>query len=210
MSRILRRQLSIVARPLKESDPKLFQLLKDEQKRQLESISLIPSENFTSLAVMQALGSVFQNKYSEGYPNKRYYGGNEVIDQVELLCQQRALEAFGLDSEKWGVNVQSLSGSPANLQVYGALLKPHDRLMGLDLPHGGHLSHGYQTSSKKISAVSAYFETLPYRVDANGIVDYVQLQNQAELYRPKLIIGGGSAYPRNWEYAKLKKVLMID
>lgn len=92
---------------------------------------------------MEALGSIMQNKYSEGYPNARYYGGNEFIDQSELLCQKRALDAFHLDHEKWAVNVQSLSGSPANLQVFGALLKPHDRIMGLDLPHGGHLSHGY-------------------------------------------------------------------
>lgn len=89
------------------------------------------------------------NKYSEGYPGNRYYGGNEHIDQVELLCQKRALEAFNVDPEKWGVNVQSLSGSPANLEVYQAIMRPHDRLMGLDLPHGGHLSHGYQTPTKK-------------------------------------------------------------
>lgn len=89
------------------------------------------------------------NKYSEGYPGARYYGGNEFIDQIELTCQARALEAFGLDAQKWGVNVQTLSGSPANLQVYQAIMRPHDRLMGLDLPHGGHLSHGYQTPQKK-------------------------------------------------------------
>tara|TARA_R110002003_G_scaffold115_2_gene9936 strand:+ start:20249 stop:20563 length:315 start_codon:yes stop_codon:yes gene_type:complete len=89
------------------------------------------------------------NKYSEGYPGARYYGGNEHIDSIELLCQKRALEAFGLDAEKWGVNVQCLSGSPANLQVYQAIMRPHERLMGLDLPHGGHLSHGYQTPQRK-------------------------------------------------------------
>ena len=89
------------------------------------------------------------NKYSEGYPGARYYGGNEHIDEIELLCQKRALQTFGLDAEKWGVNVQCLSGSPANLQVYQAIMRPHDRLMGLDLPHGGHLSHGYQTPQRK-------------------------------------------------------------
>ena len=89
------------------------------------------------------------NKYSEGYPGARYYGGNQHIDEIELLCQQRALAAFGLDPEKWGVNVQCLSGSPANLQAYQAIMRPHDRLMGLDLPHGGHLSHGYQTPQRK-------------------------------------------------------------
>jgi glycine hydroxymethyltransferase len=110
---------------------------------------LIASENFTSRAVFDALGSPMSNKYSEGYPGARYYGGNQHIDAIELTCQARALKAFSLDSEKWGVNVQCLSGSPANLQVYQALMRPHERLMGLDLPHGGHLSHGYQTPQKK-------------------------------------------------------------
>lgn len=120
-----------------------------EIQRQRESIILIASENVTSRAVFDALGSPMSNKYSEGQPGARYYGGNEHIDQIELLCQKRALEAFSLDSSKWGVNVQALSGSPANLQVYQALMPPHGRLMGLDLPHGGHLSHGYQTPAKK-------------------------------------------------------------
>ena len=116
----------------------------------MSGLELIASENFCSRAALTVLGSCLNNKYSEGYPNARYYGGNEFIDQVELLCQQRALEAFRLDPEEWGVNVQSLSGSPANFQVYTALLKPHDRIMGLDLPHGGHLSHGFQTDTKKV------------------------------------------------------------
>ena len=120
-----------------------------EIQRQRESIVLIASENFTSRAVFDALGSPMSNKYSEGYPGARYYGGNQHIDTIELTCQSRALKAFGLDSAKWGVNVQTLSGSPANLQVYQAIMRPHDRLMGLDLPHGGHLSHGYQTPQKK-------------------------------------------------------------
>lgn len=128
---------------------KLTSYQKQEIQRQKESIVLIASENFTSRAVFDALGSPMSNKYSEGYPGARYYGGNQHIDTMELLCQARALQAFRLDSEKWGVNVQSLSGSPANLQVYQAIMKPHDRLMGLDLPHGGHLSHGYQTPTKK-------------------------------------------------------------
>lgn len=125
----------------------------NEIQRQRESIILIASENVTSRAVFDALGSPMSNKYSEGLPGARYYGGNEHIDQIELLCQKRALEAFNLDSAKWGVNVQALSGSPANLQVYQALMPVHGRLMGLDLPHGGHLSHGYQTPAKKY----AYF-----------------------------------------------------
>lgn len=127
----------------------LITLQKKEIQRQRESIVLIASENFTSRAVFDALGSPMSNKYSEGYPGARYYGGNQWIDAIELTCQARALKAFSLDSEKWGVNVQCLSGSPANLQVYQALMRPHERLMGLDLPHGGHLSHGYQTPQRK-------------------------------------------------------------
>ena len=127
-----------------------YSLQKLEIQRQRESIILIASENVTSRAVFDALGSPMSNKYSEGYPGARYYGGNQHIDSIELTCQARALKAFHLDSEKWGVNVQCLSGSPANLQVYQAIMRPHDRLMGLDLPHGGHLSHGYQTPSRKL------------------------------------------------------------
>ncbi|KAJ3413723.1 hypothetical protein HDV05_007626 [Chytridiales sp. JEL 0842] len=192
---------------LEETDPEIFDIIEREKQRQRESIVLIPSENFTSTAVMQALGSVMQNKYSEGYPNARYYGGNEFIDKAELLCQKRALEAFNLDPAKWGVNVQSLSGAPANLYVYNALMKPHERLMGLDLPHGGHLSHGFQTDTKKISAVSTYFESLPYRVrEDTGLIDFEMLQKTASLYRPKIIIAGASAYARNWDYPKMKEI----
>ncbi|MDG6100176.1 hypothetical protein EXU34_22210 [Alteromonas sp. ZYF713] len=123
------------------------------------------------------------SEYSEGYPGARYYGGNEYIDMAETLCQKRALEAFRLDPAKWGVNVQSLSGSPANFQVYTALLKAHDRIMALDLPHGGHLSHGYQTDTKKISAVSIFFETMPYRLnESTGYIDYDQLEKSATLF----------------------------
>ncbi|KAJ1672608.1 Serine hydroxymethyltransferase, cytosolic, partial [Spiromyces aspiralis] len=173
---------------LEAVDPEMFDIIEREKQRQRDGIVLIPSENFTSRAVMDALGSVMQNKYSEGYPGARYYGGNEYIDMSERLCQKRALEAFHLDPAKWGVNVQPLSGAPANLYVYGALLKPHERLMGLDLPHGGHLSHGYQLPRKKISMVSSYFETLPYRCDeATGLIDYDALARSAELYRPKII-----------------------
>lgn len=156
---------SSLFKSLKEADPDIYNIIQKEAKRQKESICLIASENFTSKAVREALGSVLSNKYSEGYPGARYYGGNWYIDQAESLCQQRALEAFHLDPTKWGVNVQSLSGSPANFQVYTALLQPHERLMALDLPHGGHLSHGYQTETRKVSAVSMFFESYPYRVD---------------------------------------------
>ncbi|KAJ3121654.1 hypothetical protein HK100_012283 [Physocladia obscura] len=192
---------------LETTDPEVFDIIEREKQRQRESIVLIPSENFTSAAVMQALGSVMQNKYSEGYPNARYYGGNEFIDQAELLCQKRALDLFNLDSAKWGVNVQALSGAPANLYVYNALMKPHERLMGLDLPHGGHLSHGFQTDTKKISAVSIYFESMPYRVDeSTGLIDFDMLAKTAQLYRPKVLVAGASAYARNWEFEKMKTV----
>ncbi|CAO3627991.1 unnamed protein product [Cunninghamella echinulata] len=200
-------QKELLNAPLKENNPEMFNIIENEKKRQRESIVLIPSENFTSKAVMDVLGSVMQNKYSEGYVGARYYGGNEFIDQSEQLCQDRALEAFKLDKEKWGVNVQPLSGAPANLYVYGAIMKPHDRLMGLDLPHGGHLSHGYQLPNKKISYVSSYYETLPYRLDeSTGRIDYDELEKNAALFRPKVIIAGASAYARNIDYERMKKI----
>ncbi|KAH8194104.1 hypothetical protein TruAng_011735 [Truncatella angustata] len=181
--------------------------MKKEIQRQRESIILIASENVTSRAVFDALGSPMSNKYSEGLPGARYYGGNQHIDEIEILCQNRALKAFNLDPAKWGVNVQSLSGSPANLQVYQALMPPHGRLMGLDLPHGGHLSHGYQTPAKKISAISTYFETMPYRVnDSTGIIDYDRLQENASIFRPKILVAGTSAYCREIDYARMRKI----
>lgn len=121
---------------LVETDQELYTIIEAEKKRQQDSLVLIASENFTSRSVFDALGSVMSNKYSEGYPGARYYGGNDNIDKVESMCQRRALEAFNLDPAKWGVNVQSLSGSPANFQAYAAVLSPHDRIMALDLPHG--------------------------------------------------------------------------
>ncbi|KAF2595311.1 hypothetical protein F2Q70_00045261 [Brassica cretica] len=193
--------------PLEEIDPEIADIIELEKARQWKGFELIPSENFTSASVMEAVGSVMTNKYSEGYPGARYYGGNEYIDMAESLCQKRALEAFHLDPSKWGVNVQSLSGSPANFQVYTALLKPHERIMALDLPHGGHLSHGYQTDTKKISAVSIFFETMPYRLDeSTGYIDYDQLEKSAVLFRPKLIVAGASAYARLYDYARIRKV----
>lgn len=143
----------------------------------------------------------------QGYPGVRYYGGNEYIDQIESLTQKRALEAFRLDPNEWGVNVQSLSGAPANFAVYTALLEPHGRLMGLDLPDGGHLSHGYATLTKKISATSAFFETMPYKVDPKtGLIDYEYLAQTSKLFRPKLIVAGISCYSRNLEYAKFRSI----
>lgn len=192
---------------LADSDPAISSILEKEKTRQRDFINLIPSENFTSQSVLEALGSPMQNKYSEGYPGARYYGGNEFIDEAERLCQQRALEAFKLNPEEWGVNVQALSGAPANLYAYSALLRPHERIMGLDLPHGGHLSHGYQTPSKKISKISEYFETLPYRLDPKtGLIDYENLEKLAELYRPKIIIAGASAYSRIIDYKRMKAI----
>lgn len=196
---------------LKESDPDLYEIIEKEKIRQQDSLVLIASENFTSKAVFDALGSVMSNKYSEGYPGARYYGGNENIDKAEALCQQRALDAFNLDPAKWGVNVQSLSGSPANFQAYASVLAPHDRIMALDLPHGGHLSHGYQTDTKKISAVSIFFETFPYRLnEKTGLIDYDRMEENARLYRPKLIVAGASAYARLIDYARMRKIADIN
>lgn len=196
---------------LESSDTEIFDIIEQEKRRQRESIALIPSENFTSSAVLEALGSIMQNKYSEGYPNARYYGGNEFIDQAELLCQKRALEAYNLDPEKWGVNVQVLSGSPANFAVYTAVLGKGNRMMALDLPHGGHLSHGYATPTKKISAVSEYFECLPYRLnEQTGTIDYDMAEANAKLYRPKLLVTGASAYARHIDYARFRHIADLN
>jgi len=199
--------LQLVEEPLSQADPEVEKIVENEIKRQRESIVLIASENLTTKAVIDAVGTPMCNKYSEGYPGARYYGGNQHIDAIETLCQQRALKAFHVTPDQWGVNVQTLSGSPANLQVYQALMPPHGRLMGLDLPHGGHLSHGYQTDSKKISAVSTYFETMPYRVNLEtGIIDYDQLAENAKLFRPKVLVAGTSAYCRLIDYKRMREI----
>ncbi|KAL7600911.1 serine hydroxymethyltransferase 3, chloroplastic [Lactuca sativa] len=192
---------------LSNVDPEVSAIIYNEKQRQFRSLELIASENFTSRAVMEAVGSCLTNKYSEGLPGKRYYGGNEHIDELETLCQKRALAAFHLDEQKWGVNVQPLSGSPANFEVYTAILKPHDRIMGLDLPHGGHLSHGFMTPKRRVSGTSIYFESMPYRLDeSTGLVDYEMLEKTATLFRPKLIIAGASAYPRDFDYPRMRKI----
>ncbi|KAK3356353.1 serine hydroxymethyltransferase-like protein [Lasiosphaeria hispida] len=201
------RAVSSQAAKLEEVDPSMFRLLQQEEQRQKTYLNLIASENFMSTAVLEALGSVTQNKSSEGYPGARYHSCCANIDEIERLCEARALELFGLRPEEWGVNVQSMSGSNANLYVYSALLNCHDRIMGLDLAHGGHLSHGYRKGRKNISMMSKYFETLPYHLDPKtGIIDYDKLDTMAELYRPKIIVAGTSAYSRLIDYARMRRI----
>ena len=203
---------------LDEFDPEISSLLRLEEHRQRAGLELIASENFASASVREVLGSCLTNKYSEGNVGKRYYGGNEFIDKIESLCMDRALALYDLDPSEWGVNVQPYSGSPANFAVYTALLQPHDRIMGLDLPSGGHLTHGFQTAKKKVSATSVYFESMPYVVSQEtGLVDYEDLEKRAKMFLPKLLIAGGSAYPREWDYKWMRKIadsvgarLMVD
>ena len=203
---------------LSDFDPDLAAMINAEDLRQRKGLELIASENFASKAVREVLGSCLTNKYSEGTVGKRYYGGNEFIDQIETLCMDRALSLYDLDPEEWGVNVQPYSGSPANFEVYTALLNPHDRIMGLDLPSGGHLTHGFQTAKKKVSATSVYFESMPYIVSSDtGLIDYDDMEYRAKMFLPKLLIAGGSAYPREWDYKRMREIadsvgakLMVD
>ena len=203
----LSRTLPMPDKSLKTHDPELFNIIELEKKRQFGGIELIASENFVNTATLEALGSCLTNKYSEGYPGARYYGGNQYIDMVERLCQKRALEAYRLSDKEWSVNVQPLSGSPANFAVYTALLEPGSRLMGLDLTQGGHLTHGFYTPTKKVSASSIFWESQQYKCNPDtSLIDYDLLHKQALEFRPKLIIAGFSAYPRDLDYKRFRQI----
>ena len=190
-------------------DEKIFEIIKQEKQRQLKGIELIASENFVSDQVMEAMGSVLTNKYAEGYPGKRYYGGCEVVDLSEQLAINRLKELF--DAE-WA-NVQPHSGAQANAAVFLACLNPGDKFMGLNLSHGGHLSHG---SLVNISGL--VYNPVEYGVQEDtGYVDYDQMEEVALRERPKLIVGGASAYSREWNYKRMREIadkigalLMID
>lgn len=194
-------------------DLEIKKLINQEKKRQKDVINLIASENIVSQDVLDALGSELTNKYAEGYAHSRYYGGNEIIDQVEDLCIERALQTFKLSKNKWHVNVQPLSGSPANLAVYTALINPGDRIMAMDLSHGGHLTHGF-----KASFTGRLYTQIAYGVDEKtGMIDYDVLMKMAQKFKPKIIITGYSAYPRKINFKKFKEIadsvgayLMVD
>jgi glycine hydroxymethyltransferase len=193
-----------------DSDPEIKQLIIDENNRQQDGLELIASENFAPVGVLQCLGSILTNKYAEGLPGKRYYGGTNIIDKIESLCISRALSAFHLDPLVWGVNVQPYSGSIANFAVYNALLLPNDKLMGLDLPSGGHLTHGFQTETKKISTSSIYFNSQPYYINNSGFIDYDRLELDATEFKPKMLVIGYSAYSRDLNYARFKQIADIN
>ncbi|MDE1874661.1 MAG: serine hydroxymethyltransferase [Patescibacteria group bacterium] len=194
-------------------DKKVEKLIKAERARQKKATNLIASENYVSLDVLEALGSELTNKYAEGYPGRRYYGGNSVTDQVESLAAERALELFGLDPAEWHVNVQPLSGSPANLAVYAALLSPGDKVMGMSLAEGGHLTHG-----SKVSATGMFWTQAPFGVSRDTeTIDYAALRELALREKPKMIIAGFTAYPRTVEWARFREIadasgayLMVD
>ena len=192
-----------------EKDTKLFELIEQEHQRQRLGIELIASENFVSDEVMRAMGSCLTNKYAEGYPGHRYYGGCEVVDIVEDLCRDRIKQLFGAEY----ANVQPHSGAQANMAVFMACMKPGDTFMGLNLAHGGHLSHG-----SPVNFSGLVFNAVEYNVDAEtGLVDYDHMERTAMEVKPKLIVGGASAYSREWDYARMRKIadacgaiLMVD
>ncbi len=185
-------------RPLFESDPQIAAAIDNETRRQHEGLELIASENFVSEAVLEAAGSVFTNKYAEGYPGKRYYGGCEYADVVENLARDRAKQLFGAEH----ANVQPHAGSQANMEAYAAILQPGDTILGLNLAHGGHLTHGHH-----LNFSGKTYKIVPYGVTKETeTIDYDELEKLAEQERPKLIIGGGSAYPRIIDFARMRQI----
>ncbi len=194
-------------------DKEIEKLIKDEKKRQKSVINLIASENYVSNDVLEALGSELTNKYAEGYASARYYGGNEISDKVETLAKTRALKLFGLSPKKWAVNVQGLSGSPANLAVLLALVPQGGKVMGMSLDHGGHLTHGH-----KVSATGKIWQQVSYGVDSKTeTIDYKALKELAAKEKPHLIIAGFTAYPRKVDWKKFREIadsvgayLMVD
>jgi glycine hydroxymethyltransferase len=184
--------------PLAQADPAVFDLCQAEARRQAEKVRLIPSENYVSRAVLEASASVFTNKYSEGYPGKRYYEGQQYVDPLEELCRKRATVLFGAEH----ANVQPYSGSPANLAVYLAFLKPGDKVMGLGLPMGGHLTHGWN-----VSITGKYFQSVQYGVrKETGRIDYDEVRDLARRERPALLWAGGTAYPRLWDFEAMASI----
>lgn len=194
-------------------DTQIKKLIEAEKKRQKKVINLIASENFVSKDVLEALGSELTNKYAEGYPGKRYYGGQEVVDKIELLAIDRALKLFNLKSDEWSVNVQPLSGSPANLAVYLALVPKGEKIMGMSLDNGGHLTHGH-----KVSATGKFWQQVPYGVNKETeMLDYEELKNLAQKEKPNIIVAGFTAYPRIVNFKKFREIadgcraiLMVD
>ncbi|MBN2422701.1 serine hydroxymethyltransferase [Candidatus Woesearchaeota archaeon] len=182
---------------IKQEDKQASDILKRELQRQKYGLEMIPSENFVSRAVLEALGSVLTNKYSEGYPRKRYYGGNDFIDEIEELAIERAKKLFNVEH----VNVQPYSGSPANFAVYMATCKPGEVIMGLNLTDGGHLTHGW-----KVSATGLFFKSIPYHTKSDGYVDFEELRKLALEHKPKLIWCGATAYPREIEFEKYAEI----
>ena len=180
---------------LEQTDSEIAELIRDEERYELETVRLIPSENYTSAAVMQASGSVLTNKYSEGYPGRRYYEGQRHIDRLETLVQERAQRLFGVDH----ANVQPYSGSPANMAVYYALLEPGDTILGMSLPHGGHLTHGWN-----INFSARFYRAVQYTVHPEThLIDYDQVRDLARKERPKILVAGATAYPREFDFETL-------
>ncbi|MBN1665415.1 MAG: serine hydroxymethyltransferase [Deltaproteobacteria bacterium] len=182
---------------LAQFDSDIFSIIEKERKRQEEGLEMIPSENFVSPAVLEALGSILTNKYSEGYVGNRYYGGCEFIDNVEQLAIDRARQLFGAEH----VNVQPLSGAPANIAAYLAVLKPGDTILGMDLSHGGHLTHG-----SPVTHMANLFNFIRYKTNAQGVIDYDELRDMARRHKPKLVLVGYSAYSREIDYHIIKSI----